>query len=304
MTRRLVLSPQRFLRMGYGQALPSDFSMSTLRTVLSQAQDQVSRYCAVPKMPQAYDWRGGTMTNEKQQWKVSNPLAYGEGVRRVYLNSYPIKAITDFHLDLGLTFSIQVPNDQLYLNAQESYFEIVALSPTVVGYYPLAVNLGLYQPIARVSYTYGWQFDITDDVLESETPTVFSGAYGNWIASPAPVIYFDGVAVNPADYTLNGDDGQVTFTDTTKPSPGVVVSADYSYAVPDEIVQAVGITTAHLIGMSRIAARGMTGLQSIKVAEVALTSMYPSKTAVRNGVILPEMAALLADGYTFGSIAA
>lgn len=302
MTRPLLLSPERYLRSGYGIALPSDFSVSTLRTVLARAQNQVSRFCNVPKQPDAYDWRGGTMTNEQHQWKVQNPLAYNEGARRVYVNAGPILTVTDFHLDLGITYRIAVDPTQLYINAMEQYVEIVALNPIVVGYYPLAVNLGLYQPIARISYTYGWSFAVTGDVLEAETPTRFTAAYGNWDSTIDPVIYFDDQIVGSADYVVNEDNGQVTFT--TAPSPGVEVTADYTYTVPSEIVDAIGLTATALLAQSRIAGRGMIGMQSIKVAEVALTAFAPSQMATRNGASIPLEAADLLSSYSFGSIAA
>jgi hypothetical protein len=299
MSRPLLLSPERYLRSGYGIALPDGFSVSTLRTTLARAQNQVNRYLNAPKLPNPYDWRGGTMTNERQQWRVQSPLAYSEGVRRVYVNSGPIKAVTDFHLDLGTTYMITVDPSQLYVNPMEQYIEIVALNPTVVGYYPLAVNLGLYQPIARISYTYGWSFPITGDVLEAESPTVFTAAYGNWDRTVLPVVYFDGV-VQISGYSVNYDNGQVTFT--VAPSPGVEVSADYTYAVPSELVDAIGITTTNLLAQSRIAQRGMIGLSSIKIAEVSLTQMMPTQMANKNGVSIPQEAADLLTSYSFGSV--
>jgi len=302
MARPLLLSPQRYLRSGYGMALPSDFSLSTLRTILTRAQDQVNRYCNVPKLPNAYSWLGGTMTDEKQQWIVANPLAYSEGVRRVYVNAGPIRTVTDFHLDLGQTFRIAVDPSQLYVNTMERYVEIVALNPAIVGYYPLAVNLGLYQPIARISYTYGWSFPITGDVLEAETPTVFTAAYGNWDPAIAPTLYFDGTPVDPADYTVDYANGQITFTSQAAPNVGVVVTADYTYLAPSEVVDAIGITATNELAKSRIAARGMIGLSSIKVAEVALTAMSPSQMVTKNGASIPADAADLLTSYSFGSV--
>ncbi len=303
MARTTLLSPRRYLRQGYGLALPDNYTLSTLRSKLIQAQDQVSRYCNVPKQPNPFDWRGGTMTNETHQWKIINPLAYGPGARRVYLNAGPIKEVTAFHLDLGKTYLVEVdPGPNIYINALENYIELVAINPTIAGFYPLAVNLGLYNPIARTSYLYGWQFPVAGDVLEAETPTLFSAAYGNWDSAITPAIYFDDAEVDPADYTINYDDGTVLFTSSTAPGVGVDVVADYTYTVPDPVVQGIGLTATSLIGASRMAARGMTGLQSIKVAEVALTAFQPSQMVTKNGATIPAEAASLLDGYAFGSV--
>lgn len=290
--------------MGYGLALPNGVTLSQLRTQLVAAQTAVTRYCNAPMQPQAFDWRGGTMTGEQHQWKIANPLAYGPGARRIYLNAGPIKSVSELQLDLGKTYLVSLdPATDVYVNAMERYIEVVAVAPTVVGFYPLAVNLGLYNPVSRTTYTYGWSFEQAGDVMEAETPTVFSAAYGNWDQLVDPVIEIDGVEIDPADYTVNFDDGTVTFA--TAPSPGEEVAAYYTYTVPPAIVDAIGITATGLLGSTRNAQRGLTGLQSLRVAEVSMTMMNPGAgMAVRNGVSIPaSAAALLEGGYIFGSVA-
>ncbi len=299
-----LLSPARYLRSGYGIALPEGYTLSMLRTKIIQAQEQVTRYCNAPKLPQPFDWRGGTMTGEQHQWRITNPLAYGPGARRIYLNAGPIRSVEAVQLDLGKTYlvSLNAATD-IYINSMENYIEVVSVAPTVVGFYPLAVNLGLYNPVSRTTYTYGWSFTITGDILEAETPMVFSGAYGNWDSLIDPVVFLNGVEQDPADYTVDFNDGTISFD--TAPSPGVVVTADYAYTAPAAIVDAIGITTTALLGGARIAQRGMVGLQSIRVAEVSMTAMNPSSgTSTRNGVSIPVEAAALVSGYVFGSVAA
>jgi hypothetical protein len=300
MARTTLLSPRRYLRQGYGLALPSDFSLSTLRSTLIRAQAEVDRYCNVPKQPNPWSWLGGTMTDERQQWKLVNPLAYGPGARRTYLNAGPIKTVSDFHLDLGLTYLVQILPPNIYVNSMEQYIEIVALNPVIIAYYPLAVSLGLYNPIARVTYDYGWSFPVEGDILEAETTTSFSASYGNWDTTVIPVVYLDDV-VQASGYTVDYNDGVINFT--VAPDPGVEVAVDYTYLAPDPVVQAVGITATADLGAARMAQRGMTGLQSIKVAEVALTALQPTQMVTKNGATIPATAASLLDGaYTFGSV--
>lgn len=299
MASTTLLSPKRYLRAGYGLALPTDFSYSTLRSTLIRAQSRVSQYCNVPKQPTPFDWRGGTMTDERHQWKIINPLAYGPGARRVYLNAGPIKTVTDLHLDLGKTYLVQInPTDDIYINPMENYIELVAINPTIAGFYPLAVNLGLFNPIARVSYTYGWSYPVAGDVLEAESPTLYVASYGNWDSTIPPVVYYDG-AIQASGHTFDYNDGSITFT--TAPAVGVEVTCDYTYLAPNPVVEAIGITATSLLGASRMAARGMTGLQSIRVAEVALTALQPSQLVAKNGSSIPAEAADLLGGYVFGS---
>lgn len=301
MARATLLSPARYQRMGYGLALPDGYTLSQLRSALIRAQDEVTRFCNAPKQPQAFDWRGGAMVGEQHQWKITNPLAYGPGARRVYTNAGPIRSVTALDLDLGKTYLVSLdPATDVYINSIEQYVEVVAVAPTVVGFYPLAVNLGLYNPIARISYTYGWSFEVAGDVLEAESPTLFSAAYGNWDATVEPVVMVGGAEIDPADYTIDYDDGTVTFA--TAPAPGEQVEAEYTYLVPSAIIDAIGYTATFGLTGARMAQRGMSGLQSLRVAEVSLTRMAQSATT-RNGATIPAEAAALLGTYAFGSVA-
>jgi hypothetical protein len=302
MARTTLLSPRRYQRSGFGQALPPNFSLSSLRSTIIRAQSLVDRYCNLPNRPSLFDWRGGTMTDEQHQWRIVNPLAYGPGARRVYTNVGPLKTVTALHLDLGKTYQVALnPAVDIYVNSMEQYAEIVAVNPTIVGFYPLAVNLGLYNPIARISYTYGWSFPVAGDVLEAESPTSFSAAYGNWDTTVVPVVYLNGVVANPSTYVVDYSDGVIDFT--SGPATGAQVSADYTYTVPSPVVDAIGVTTTALLGKARLAARGMIGLSSLRVAEITLTQMSPAQMQTRNGATIPEEAAELLGNYVMGSAA-
>lgn len=301
MARATLLSPARYQRMGYGLALPTGYTLSQLRTALIRAQNEVSQFCNVPKLPQMFDWRGGAMIGEQHQWKIVNPLAYGPGARRIYVNAGPLRTVTELILDLGKTYTVTInPATDVYINSIEQYLEIVAIAPTVVGNYPLAINLGLYNPVSRTSYTYGWSFEVVGDVLEAESPTIFSAAYGNWDSAVAPHVEVAGVEVDPGDYTVDYDDGMITLE--TAPTAGQEVTADYTYLVPSPVVDAIGITATGILTQTRMAQRGMAGLSSLKVAEVSLSQM-PSQAVQRNGATIPVEAASLIGGFVFGSVA-
>lgn len=289
--------------MGYGLATPENYSLATIRNALVTAQDAVSRYCNIPKQPAVFDWRGGTMTDEQHQWPIINPLAYGPGARRTYLNAGPIKEITGFTLDLGKTYMVQItPADGIYVNKMEQYVEIVSVNPTIAGFYPLAVNLGLYNPIARVSYSYGWEFPVEGDVLEAETPSMFSAAYGNWDPDVTPAVYISGTPVTASNYAVDYDDGTITFVAGQEPGPGAPVTADYTYLAPSAVVDAIGLTATAGLGAVRNLQRGTYGLSSLRVAEISMTMLAPSQKVTKNGSTLPAEAAALVDDFVFGSV--
>ena len=94
----------------------------------------------------------------------------------------------------------------------------------------------------------------------------------------------------------------VTFDPSVQPTADTVVSADYTYILDDAFEQATGIITTDILSKSQMAQRGMIGLQSLRVAEVALTQMSPSQMATKNNVTIPQEAANYLDGFVFGSI--
>lgn len=297
------LSPARYLAGGYG-ADTSGMTQAAVRNVLVRATSRVNRYCNAPKLPSPFDFRGGAMIDEMHQWPIVNSLAYGPGARRVYVNATPLRTVTALSIQLGVSPQITIdPSDQLFVNTMEGYAEIVALTPTIVGTWPLALQLGLYQPLARISYTYGRTFPVVGDVLEAESPTLYTASHGNWSSTIAPTVYVDGVEIDPTDYAINYDDGSVTFDDAAEPAVQSEVSADYTYLLDDAIAQATGVVATNLLGARAMASRGMLGLQSLRVAEVALSAMSPRQMVTKNGATIPAEAAEYLDGFVFGSVA-
>ena len=297
------LSPARYLAGGYGVDT-TDLTTVQLRNKLVQATNMANRYCNVPKLPQAFDFRGGTMTDERHQFPAVDPLAFGPGARRVFLNAAPVKSVSSFILDLGLNNHITIDAaTQLYVNTMENFVEIVAVNPVVVGWWP-PYPIALYEPIARVTYTYGKTFTATGDELEAQSPNLFMASFGNWQEGGAVTVAIDGVEVDPADYTVNESDGTVAFASGSEPTVNTVVTADYTYTLDGSIADGVAEIATYLLGLRTTAQRGMLGIQSLRVAEVAISAFSPAQMVTKNGVSVPASAAQYLDGFVYGSVAA
>lgn len=300
MAQQAYLSTNRYLSGGYGIDT-TGYTRASLRNILVRATTSVNRYCGAPSQPQAFDFRGGVVTGEQHQWPYVDRLLMAAGSRRVYLNQRPVQTVTQFVLRMAKNYTYTIdPATSLVVNSIEGYAEVVALAPNIIGYFPIGWNFGLWNPIAEVDYTYGWTFDVVGDECEAETTKLFTASHGNWSAT-APIVYIDNVVVAPGDYNINTDDGSVLFD--TAPTPGTTVTVDYTYTLPDAISQATGIIATALIAESRVAQRGMIGLQSLRVAEVAITALQPGQMTSRNGVTIPASAASLLGGFTIGSAA-
>jgi hypothetical protein len=294
------LSPARYSQGGYGVTLPS--SAMQLRNTLLRATTLVNTWCNGELLPSKFDFRGGSVEGEQHTWRVPAMIQH-PGTRRVYLNQRPIREVIGFRIDFTNNYNIVLPPDNLFVNAQQGYIEIVASQPTIVGFPPIGYWFGLSEPISSTDYTYGWRFTATEDVCEAASPTLYYATRGNWLVGGDVTITVGGVEVDPADYTLDIAGGSILFE--TAPAPGQSVLATYVYTLPDAIADATGEIATWLIGQSRIAGRGMLGLQSIRVAEVTLTAMQGAGGIVTNkaGVTIPSTAATLLGPFALGSAA-
>ena len=297
------ITAKRFALGGFGIDT-SSLTAPMLRATLQRATTMVNTWCNAAMIPQPFDFRGGTVTGEQHIFPIPDRLVAYPGTRRVFVNQRPLVSVTAFAIKFTETYEITLNTaTDLFVNTNEGWCEIVASQPTIIGYPPIGYWYGLYQPIVQLDYTYGHSIAITDDECEAASPTLYYATYGQWSAT-APVVKIDGVTKTlTTDYTYNAADGSVTFV--AGPTPGTTVTASYTTTLPDAIVQATGLIAVDLIAQSRIAARGMIGLQSLKVAEVALTQMTgrSGRYVTKNGVSIPESAAAFLGPYSLGSAA-
>lgn len=297
------ISPRRFALGGFGIDI-SGVTAPALRATLQRATTMANTYCNGSQIPQPFDFRGGTTVGEIHQFPIPDPLVAYPGSRRVFVYNRPLRTVTSFAIKFTEGYEIQltIPGD-LFVNTTEGWCEIVASQPTIIGFPPIGYWYGLYQPQAVLTYTYGTRNVVTDDVCEASSPTVFWATYGQWDTTADIEVQIDGAVIDTADYATNGPDGSITFS--TAPAPGTEVTVSYTTTLPDAITQGTGLIAVDLLAQSRIAARGMIGLQSLKVAEIAMTQMgnNSGEYVTRNGIRIPASAAAFLGAFALGSSA-
>jgi hypothetical protein len=301
MALQTYCSPLRYAHGGYGVA--DTGTKLSLRNKLVAASAVVDTFCNAGLQPQKHDFRGGTITNEQHVWKPPTALLNEPGARRVFLSHRPIRTLTAFSIQYTNSYQITLQPSDLMVNSTAGFVEIVASQPTIIGYPPLGFWFGLYEPFSLTSYTYGWQFEVADDPLEAVSPNVYMASHGSWLDGGDVTVEVAGVEIDPADFTYNTDDGTVTFTDAAEPEPDDVATVSYTYTLPSPFETATAIIATDMLGQARLAQRGMIGLQSIRVAEVAITQMNPGQMVTKNGVTIPAAAASLLSGFAIGSVA-
>jgi hypothetical protein len=295
----MYLTPARFREMGLGIDT-SELDDSELLSLINQATAVVNAYCNVPRIPQMHDFRGGTITNETHTWRYPvNSLDIGQ--RREYLFHWPILAISNFRIYVTNTQYIEIAPTELMINNTEKYFEIVSLAITSFGLFNALIvpNVYLASPLAKTSYTYGWDFTVTDEYLSCTDGQTWRAQNQFWFTDTGrePVIKKNGAVVTTG-FTVDATEGSVVFTDNLLASD--TVSATYHYRLPVDIQYGTGHIVAYLHGDAELHARGMAHLTKLRVAEVEMEKDLrrgQPKSLVENlNALVPE-AALLLGGY-------
>jgi hypothetical protein len=202
------------------------------------------------------------------------------------LNSFRIYATNDVYLTIS-------PNE-LFIGPGGAWAEIVALSLTPVGFWASTGLVSLSRPIARINYTYGYEFTATDEMMHSQDQQEYHAQNQFW--DPDPVIKVDGSVVTTG-FSLNETEGGVTFDEAL--SSDQLVTASYTHSLPSGVAQAVGIIATSLISERDLIGKGLGNLAEISVEEVRLR-----RDARRTGTLVvaaavPDTARALLDPYRF-----
>jgi hypothetical protein len=283
--------------MGFGADLSGleDFEIAS---VISRASAMVNAYCAAPNWPQPHSYAGGSAASEQHKWTLGTEITRGE--RRVYPYHWPIKAVSDFKIKVTNQTYASIGVTDLYINNSDRYVEVVSLAAVAHGVLPVGVvpNLGLYQPVAEVTYTYGYEFPVTGETIYATDGLTYRAANGFWKTGTVKP-YIGGVE-QTTGFTLDLTEGTVTFT--TPPTGAVTL--DYTFTLPWEIAQATGEITTQVLTDRELTGKGMRGLATIQIAEVQLKRAFDQGNMVSDQLTkpIPDSAAALLEGFRFRSI--
>lgn len=293
----MYLTPARFREMGFGIDV-GELDDAELLALINQASSVVDSYCNVPRIPQMHDFRGGTITGEQHAWRYpTTPFEIGQ--RRYYPWHWPIIAIQQFRIYVTNTQYVEIAPTELMINNSERYLEVVSLALTSSGLFNALIvpNVGLATPIAKCSYTYGWDLTVNDEYLVCSDGQTWRAQNQFWHTDTGrePVIKKNGT-IQTTGFTVNPIEGTVVFDSNLAASD--IVSASYHHKLPRDIQYGTGHIISHLHGEAELHARGMAHLTRMRVAEVDmerdLRRGQPSGLAELLDQLVPEAALLLA----------
>jgi hypothetical protein len=285
----MYLTPERFRAMGLGADIES-LENFELRSILNRASQMVDAYCNVPLLPQRYSFKGGTITDEKHAWSTST---------RVYPWHKPVRTLTHMDIDATNEVYVRLQGSDLYIDQSSGFVEIVALAITPIGFFGATGLVSLKNPVARISYTYGYDFAVRGEYLEATDAREYRALNQFWWDDPEPKVYVNGVEVTTG-FTINYEEGTVLF-DVAK-APDDVVTVDYNHPVPSPVAEATGIVATSLISDRDLITKGLGNLAEIQVEEVRLRrdSRRTGSFVVADAV--PDTAKALLSSYMFMTV--
>lgn len=236
-----------------------------LLTIIAVAEAHVDTYCATEHQPRAWFQQ----TRFEGIWKriplLSTPASVST-VDRVFIQTGVqggSGALIGYTVDPS---TVQVDNDS----------DWVQLTTLGVGT-PNSGFLGGAVPLVQVDYHTAWYLTQFGEVLRPDSSNkVFSGQRAFWAATvaqaaniapfgpfPAPAIVYVNGVVQGSGYTIDYANGIVTFAVAQS---AVVVTADYTYTIPDGLRDGTRLTATALLGERAANAAGMAGFGTLGIA--------------------------------------
>ena len=242
---------------------------------------------------------------------------FDERTRKMPFPSYPVpvRQITRYRIQVsnintsGAGFFASINPSDCVINEDAGYVEIVPLQAVTYSLSPVLLQLGLNPPIVQMDCEVGFfnaQFGETL-VATDTTFTTYAAIRGFWaqtytqaLASQPlqlppvpPVIYVNG-AIQSSGYTVNYTEGTVTFPSSQQTS---VISADYTYTIPDEVRDAAIDQVTYLLGQRKLNQRGMQGVGMLRQGKLEMRTIeaFPARFPTDNGSLCERAARRLVD---------
>lgn len=297
----MYLTPAQFRARDYGVNV-SDMLDVTLASHLKRAAEDIHTYTCAPTLPVPHDFRGGTISGESHTWPIDQYQR--EPTIRVFPYHRPVIEVTQARLYVTKTKYIEFSADEIYYEPSEGWVEPISANMTSYGLFGSAVYpmIGLHQPHMVLGYTYGRDIPTTERLYYSDEALTWRASVGQWrsgVAYPV-VVTVDGVVANEADYVVDYVEGTIRFT-ANVPADGQAVDVSFTGSLHPNIAEAHGLITAARIGERGLAAKGMTGLRSIRVAEIALERDFRRQSQDSDPMIPSEAASLL-EPFVFRTV--
>jgi len=238
------------------------------------------------------------------------------GTRQVPFPSHPVpvQSITRYRIQVsnlsmtGAGFFATINPGDCVINQGSSYVEIVPLQAITYSLSPIILQLGLRSPLVVMDCFTSFYIAIFGETLiDTGDHQNYKAIRGFWASSyqaalhiqpnqlPAipPVVYANGITVNPSNYSVNFQEGMVTFTVVQSSNP--VVSADYATTIPDAAREATLRQVTYVLEQRALRKQGLGGLDIAINADQRIVRSKQVRGVTRVETLCEEAAACLMD---------
>lgn len=259
------ITPRRFRSMGLGVDA-GERSDAELEALLEIASSKVESYCNVPEN---HSFFGGTVIDEQRNWHPGNTHAPGQ--RRVWPLHRPIKVVNSLAIDVTNGQYVSFTPGNLYIDRHLDTVEITSLQLTPASVFTtgLAPYISLQTPKSRMSYTYGWEFEVENERISYGTATGSGGAFfaeSQFWTEDDVVVKLNGVATTSGAALIDRHEGLVTMVDPINASDVLTVS--YKHTLPRYISLATALVGVDVVTWANQMGIGLGGLAGLSVNEV------------------------------------
>ena len=251
-----------------GMTLPNDL---TLAHVISQAESDIDDHMGFDPLLGGFEPHSAWFQHQWDQQRLRTPFP-NEVVPLRLIDRYRIQVSNISTSGAGFFATIN-PGDCV-LNEFEDYIEIVPLQAITYALSPVILQLGLRKPIVQVDAELGFYLPQLGEVLYTTDSLTYQSTRAYWASSYSqalstqpntlppvpPVVYKNGV-VQSSGFSINYTEGLVVFSAA---QGAAVITADYTYQIPDRVRDCAIIQTNYLLGQRDLNKLGMQGVEQVR----------------------------------------
>lgn len=249
--------------------ITADLTILKLARAIKRAEDDIDAFMEFDPRLGGFEpgvrWVQAPFDGKTRKVRIPN---YPVPIRRAL--RYQIQVSTQTATGAGFMATI-APGDIAY-NVFDFYAEIVPLQSITYALTPVLVQLGLDPPIVQWDYSAGFYFGVLGETLIGDASNeVYTAERGFWATSydlalsiqpltppPVPAVVYVNNVVNTQG-VVNPVEGTVTFAAGVRQS-GDIVTADYTYTIPDKVSGAAIDQTTFILGQAALNQQGLTGI--------------------------------------------
>lgn len=283
----------------------SDVSDLSLARTIARAESAVDAYCKLDLKTGGFEPHNVWL---QQKWDIETRQT------RFPSSPVPVQQINRYRIQVsnlslsGAGFFASINPGDCVINQYSGYVEIVPLQAITYSLSPIILQLGLRNPLVQMDCFVCFYIPVFGEVLiDTGDHQNYKAVRGFWASVynqalhiqpnqlPAipPVVYSNGVAVASSNYSVNYQEGMVSFNVAQSSNP--VISADYCAQIPDPVREATMRQVTFLLAERALSKMGFRGLEVAKSGDQEIRKSRQVRGVTRVEVLCEEAAACLTD---------